>query len=522
MCCTQATQAGSFQSDSTVIETDKPAPTEQVSPETEVTESEQTDTDKKSVKEQLQELAAENKSALLDWRKEYKATKSRVAQAKLRRKNPQFAYAAKVLEIYEANPDDKDAQAALPVALRTINPKVVKTATAALLQVAREQDREDARKSYIALVSFGSPDAKPEAVDRLFEFVQDETDDAIALEMLKPIANPRVNYRMQEAVEAIWDRVKDKPEEADFNSLMLVGLRANAEASKIAYLALLKHHSDHKNFATVLSAVPSLPRAGFEFVVKKVASDAEGDLQTQAAISLAQYIELRHFYLDLKKMPEEQLEKLDEEKQNLLALLKTFDGDSRLHKQAQRELFLIENLSPGLEAPDIVGDDLDGNELKLSDYRGKIVLLTFWGDWCPPCRAMFPHERSLTKTLAGEPFTIIGVNSDKKPNISETVCEPKNLSWPCFTDFQGDTRISSDWGVRSWPTTYLIDKDGIIRFKGLRGSRLDIALQGLLAEMDVDVNLRDIDHEAEDKIAMEAYQETRRANGSDDSIGKPK
>ena len=125
---------------------------------------------------------------------------------------------------------------------------------------------------------------------------------------------------------------------------------------------------------------------------------------------------------------------------------------------------------------------------------------------------MYPHERSLVRTLADKPFAIIGVNSDKFHNVTKKVCEPKNISWPSFTNVQeGEKKISDDWKVRYWPTTYLIDKDGVIRYTGLRGSELDAAIEELMAEMDVEVNLKDVDHEAEDEIAMEAYLEEFRA-----------
>ena len=120
---------------------------------------------------------------------------------------------------------------------------------------------------------------------------------------------------------------------------------------------------------------------------------------------------------------------------------------------------------------------------------------------------MYPHERSLVRTLADKPFAIIGVNSDRFPNVIEKVCKPKNITWPSFTNAQGDKKISDEWRVTGWPTTYLIDKDGIIRYKGLRGAALDAAIEELMAEMDIEIDLGSIDHEAEDEKAMEEYQE---------------
>ncbi len=124
---------------------------------------------------------------------------------------------------------------------------------------------------------------------------------------------------------------------------------------------------------------------------------------------------------------------------------------------------------------------------------------------------MYPHERSLVTTLADKPFVIIGVNSDKKIEVAQNACDVKNLSWRSFTNVQGDEKISSAWKVKGWPTTFLIDKDGVIRFKGLRGEALDTAIEQLMGEMDIEVNLSDIDHEAEDEKAMEAYTKAKEA-----------
>ena len=119
---------------------------------------------------------------------------------------------------------------------------------------------------------------------------------------------------------------------------------------------------------------------------------------------------------------------------------------------------------------------------------------------------MYPHERSLVRTLADKPFAIVGINSDKSPTIAKDVCVPKNISWRSFMNVQGDQKISDKWKVAGWPTTYLIDKDGVIRFKNLRGDKLDRAIEVLMAEMDIEIDLAEVDHEADDKKAMEAYQ----------------
>jgi len=120
--------------------------------------------------------------------------------------------------------------------------------------------------------------------------------------------------------------------------------------------------------------------------------------------------------------------------------------------------------------------------------------------------------------MADKPFAIVGVNSDRElDSIRETVKE-KSISWRSFWNGEEGTRgpISTAWNVRGWPTTYLIDKNGVIRYKNLRGDALDEALEELMAEMGHEVSLVGVDHEAEDEAALEAAKKEAEAAEDDD------
>jgi len=102
---------------------------------------------------------------------------------------------------------------------------------------------------------------------------------------------------------------------------------------------------------------------------------------------------------------------------------------------------------------------------------------------------MYPHERSLVSQLEGKPFAIIGVNSDPdREKIVET-CKEKDISWRSFWNGPKGTGgpISEAWQVRGWPTIYVLDAEGKIRHKNVRGDKLDKAITELLAEIDVEV-----------------------------------
>ncbi len=100
---------------------------------------------------------------------------------------------------------------------------------------------------------------------------------------------------------------------------------------------------------------------------------------------------------------------------------------------------------------------------------------------------MYPHERSLVEQYQDKPFTILGVNSDKDLAKLKPRMEEENITWRSFWNGPEGTGgpISSTWNVRGWPTIYVLDHKGVIRFKGVRGEEaLDEAVDELLAEME--------------------------------------
>lgn len=151
---------------------------------------------------------------------------------------------------------------------------------------------------------------------------------------------------------------------------------------------------------------------------------------------------------------------------------------------AKSAIFEIQHLGVGKTAPEIEGEDLDGVKFKLGDYRGKAVMLTFWGSWCGPCMAQVPHERELVEKYKDKPFALIGVNSDADRQKLKQVLADEKITWRSFwcgpEAMTGPIPIK--WNVSGWPTTYLIDHNGVIRSKNATGATLDARLEKLVAE----------------------------------------
>ena len=172
-----------------------------------------------------------------------------------------------------------------------------------------------------------------------------------------------------------------------------------------------------------------------------------------------------------------------------------FDDLKEKHPDAgelvDRQRFILEHLVPGKVAPNIVGTDTEGVEFALEDYRGKIIALVFSGQWCGPCRGEYPYQRAMLDIYDEEDVVILGVNSDAK---LETIVEAKKEEeLPYRTWWDGHSQpdadvvaaegpIATEWGVRGWPTIYVIDGDGVIRYTGKRGGGLIAAVDELLMD----------------------------------------
>jgi len=158
---------------------------------------------------------------------------------------------------------------------------------------------------------------------------------------------------------------------------------------------------------------------------------------------------------------EKQLETLIEEYGDV----KDFRGT--LKETAEAELFEIRFLGIGATPPDLVGKDLDGKPLKLSDFRGKVVLVVFWGTWCGPCMAAVPEHVELLQKHANKPFAVVGITSDRDRAAAKKIGIEKRMTWQSWWDGGSNHGpIATKWNVSGWPTNYLLDATGTIRYKG--------------------------------------------------------
>lgn len=140
-------------------------------------------------------------------------------------------------------------------------------------------------------------------------------------------------------------------------------------------------------------------------------------------------------------------------------------------------------LVPGSQFPDFTEKDLAGKPLSVSGLKGKVVLIDFWATWCPPCRAELPHVIKVYEKQHAKGFEVVGISLDSDRAKLDSFLKTQKMTWPQYFDGAGwGNKLAKKYGVNSIPATYLLDREGKIIAKGLRGEALDAAVAKALAQ----------------------------------------
>ncbi len=105
---------------------------------------------------------------------------------------------------------------------------------------------------------------------------------------------------------------------------------------------------------------------------------------------------------------------------------------------------------------------VDGRQVDLAQLRGKVVLVDFWATWCPPCRSISPDIRSLYEKYHAQGFEVVGVSADSDKQALIDYVKTENEPWPQYFDDAGDNKLLESMGVSSFPTLWLVDKNGVV------------------------------------------------------------
>jgi peroxiredoxin len=155
--------------------------------------------------------------------------------------------------------------------------------------------------------------------------------------------------------------------------------------------------------------------------------------------------------------------------------------NTKFIKLATKRVKDIRGTTVGYEATDFSQPTPDGKKVSLSDFRGKVVLVDFWASWCRPCRMENPNVVAAYNRFKDKGFTVLGVSLDSNRDPWIAAIQQDNLTWTHISDLKGwGNEVGKLYGVTGIPQNFLIDREGKIIAKDLRGAALDEKLAEII------------------------------------------
>lgn len=228
--------------------------------------------------------------------------------------------------------------------------------------------------------------------------------------------------------------------------------------------------------------------------VQLIAGKSEQEVESLRADYLSKYREaMRYYTVEAVKFADQHpdlagfyaMSTLDHDvaEQELIAYAAQIEGqfsENRVVNQFREEVEKLKRLAIGQPAPEIVAYTPNNQTVQLSDYRGKYTLVDFWASWCLPCRKENPNLVHLYNTYKDQGFDILGVSLDNNPGSWMRAIDEDKLTWTNISDLKAWTSdLIIDYRIKAIPSSVIVDPEGNIVAKNLRGRELQDFVQTL-------------------------------------------
>jgi thiol-disulfide isomerase/thioredoxin len=263
----------------------------------------------------------------------------------------------------------------------------------------------------------------------------------------------------------------------------------NAKAADEAFDLLLQRFADSPRLADLARESQRHRYAGAEKRLERLATEAKD--RTAVGLAFLQLAQASdpNFCRIVGEKPEQE----DARREKALGLYRRVVSEFPKMENgwpaglARRCITRLQQLRTGLAAPPIAGTDLDGKRMTLADFRGKVVVIDFWGSWCGPCRRKLPMMKAVQGRYANKGVVFLGVMAEARREDAAKAAAEEKVPWQNWLDLRdektGESPVVKAWGVVGFPSVYVLDGEGKIRFTCvLTQDELERALDQLLAE----------------------------------------
>lgn len=236
--------------------------------------------------------------------------------------------------------------------------------------------------------------------------------------------------------------------------------------------AVVKHHLASKSLAPLCLALVTTNDPGSLPLLERIEKEnPDNKIQGVAALAIAMLLK------DLSDEPEVMRRRLTMLRKAIIESSEIEINGVTVAKMAEDELYIIQYLSKGREAPDLVGTGSGGQPMRLSDHKGKVVVLLFWRSEEGSTDQLTDMANRMRERFAGKPFEIVGVNRDPQVALRQLQASGQ-MAWPNFSDPDG--KLTSTYRVSSWPLAYVLDGDRKIHYFGPMGSFVELTAAAVL------------------------------------------